>query len=235
MKIPTWLIGLILLVVLLVLLTHRVISPEKTTTNNVAKLIALQQDTSKQYVNKAGKPATIVKVVTDPNAALVRVFYKKQIDSLAKLHDTDAESIKGFGQIITELRGEVVAKTRYRDTSRRVVDFSWTDGYTKFDGSTTLSDTPRTRLKYGVMDTLSYAFFNKKRNLLQKIFKDPTQMFDVSSRNPAARFQNTKSVMVPENQKSPIKVGLYGGYGASYYQQKVVLGPQVGAGVTYNF
>jgi hypothetical protein len=222
---------------LLFLVLYRIFHKDNTvSTNNVAKIIKLQNDTTSHYRDKDDFEHATRIVVTDPNRSLVIAMYEDSLKKLAEKLGIAQSQITQFGQITTELKGSVRPVVVYVDSSKKRLNISWKDPYLSLFGTVSAEDAG-SFINYSSRDTLDYIFHNKRQNIFQKLFNTPDQTFDVASRNKRVFIPNISSVIIPPAPDSHIKIGMYAGYGAQMNTKTngISLGPQIGAGLIYKF
>lgn len=222
---------------LLVLLTYKLFWPSpKVSTNNVANIIKLQQDTTIHVKDKHGSIHAESNVITDPNRNLVISMYKDSLDKLATELGIKEKQINQFGTINTELSERLVIATKFVDSSRSAIQVQGGDAYVTISGIVYTKE-GTSYLDYSAKDTLNYVFFDKRQNIFQKLTQIPGQTFDVRSKNPKMYISNISSVIIPPAIDSHFKIGGYLGYGATLntHTTTFTAGPQIGVGLLYKF
>lgn len=203
---------------------------------NVSHIVKLQHDTTVHITDLSGKKHAENTVITDPNREVVLAFYQDSIHKLAQQLRLKDNQINQFGTIVTSLNERLKAKVIVVDSTKNQLQIQAGDNYIKIFGIVKPKDST-SFLDYLAKDTLHYVFFNKKQNIFQKLTQIPEQKFDVMSSNPKMIISNVSSVIIPPAKPSRFKLGLYGGYGLQLNTKtnSITAGPQLGAGILYNF
>lgn len=172
--------------------------------NNIAKMVELEQKPEEYKQDKEGRTITIKEYLPYPDIESAKLLYQDSLDSISNLLELEKKKRVESNLQVNYYREQVIALKSYVDSVGNVM-ISYKDPWTFLEGN--LSDLSNTKLR--ITDSLNFS--TVKESYFFGL-KEKAYVYARTS-NPHAKLKNIQLYKVPELKNNYSRIGVGFGVG----------------------